>query len=138
KIKRIDMVALAKQEYTANMRRHARFGVGTVIRDDDIVFFSEGQPDKILQDTRATIPGIYRFRVAAQAVNRPGMTFLIYAGNYGFGVNVLQTRVIGAYDVADQPTDVEFTARLNPKESIRISPYGMPNLYRSEEHTSEL
>jgi len=127
--RRIDMVALAKQEYTSNNRRYARFGLGTIIRDDDIVFFSEGQPDKIIQDTRVAAAGLYRFRVAAQAVNRPSTTFLIYAGNYGFGVNVLQTRVIGAYDVSDEPAVVEFTARLDPKESIRISPYGMPNLY---------
>ena len=127
--KRIDLIAMAKQEYTAGGKRQTRFGLGTVIRDNDIVFYSEGQPDKIIQDTRVAAAGVYRFRIAAQAVNRPDLTFLIYAGNYGFGVNTLQTRVIGAYDVSDQPGVVEFTAKLEPKESIRISPYGLPNLY---------
>jgi len=126
--KHIDLVPLAKQEINPT-RRLPRFGVGTVIREEDVVFFSEGQPDKILLDTRATVAGVYRFRIATHAVNRDNLTFLVYAGNYGTGVNSLTTRLVGAYDVGAKPAVVEFTARLGPKEAIRIAPHGMPNLY---------
>ena len=33
------------------------------------------------------------------------------------------------YDVADKPTVVEFTERMEAKESISISPHGMPEVY---------
>jgi mono/diheme cytochrome c family protein len=130
--KHIDLVPLAKQE-TTGARRVPRLGLGTVIRENDVVFFSEGQPEKIILDTRTTVAGVYKFRIACQAVNRDSLTFLVYAGNYGFGVNSLTTRLIGAYDVSDRPTVVELTARLGPKESIRIAPHGMPNLYAKPE-----
>jgi mono/diheme cytochrome c family protein len=126
--KKIDMVAEAKK-ITNGMRPMPRYGVGTVIRDDDIVFYSEGQPDKIILDSRATSAGVYKFRVAAQAVNRDHLTFLVYSGNYGGGVNTLQTRLVSAHDISDKPGVVEFTAYLRVRDSIRLAPHGMPNLY---------
>jgi hypothetical protein len=125
----IDLLPLAKQMRNET-RGLPRFGYGGVIREHDVVFFSENQPPKVLLETRTPAAGVYRFRISATAVhprNGKGMTFLIYAGNYG--LQGLTTRLVGAFDVADTPTVVEFTERLGAKESIRISPDGVPNLF---------
>lgn len=125
----IDLVPLAKQMRNAN-RGLPRFGYGSVVRDNDVVFFSENQPPKIILETKTPTSGLYRFRISAHAVhprNGKGMSFLIYAGNYG--LQGLTTRLVGAFDVGDTPTVVEFTTRMGAKESIRISPDGVPNLF---------
>ncbi len=125
----IEMVELGKQNQKFG-RMLPRFGLGSVVRDNDVVFFSEEQPPKVLLETRTPAAGRYCFRISASAVNPAsgkGMTFLIYAGNYLS--QGLTTRLVGAFDVADTATVVEFTESMGDKESIRISPYGVPNLY---------
>jgi mono/diheme cytochrome c family protein len=126
----IDLVPLAKQ-ITKTNRPMPRYGTSTVIRENEVVFFSAAQASKPLLETKATSRGLYRFRISANAVHHgKGMTLLIYAGNYGMGVQGLTTRAFGMHDVADAPTVVEFTERMDAKESISIFPYGMPNVYK--------
>jgi hypothetical protein len=123
----IDLVTLAKQKRNASGM--PQFGVSTVVRDNEVVFYSESQPPKIIHETRTRSAGLYRFRISANAA-RPGdkgMIFLVYAGNYG--LQGLTTRLVGAFDVGDKPTVVEFSHQMKAKESIRLSPFGVPNLF---------
>jgi mono/diheme cytochrome c family protein len=123
----IELVPIAKQQTKTN-RPMARYGVGTLIRENEIVFRSENQPPKIIHETRTTAAGLYRFRISAHAENSgTNMMVLIYAGNYG--QEALTTRLVGVCDVPDKQAVVEFTVPLAAKESIRLSPHNMPNLY---------
>jgi hypothetical protein len=98
--------------------------------ENEIVFFSEAMAAKPLLESRATAPGVYRFRISANTVNHGElMTLLVLAGNYGFGTQGLTARPLGMFDVAGTPTVVEFTAPLAARESISFLPQGMPNLY---------
>ncbi len=125
----IDMVPLARQ-ITKTNRPMPRYGVSTEIRENEVVFLSEAMAAKPLLDTKAATTGLYRFRISANAVRHgKGMTILIYAGNYGMGVQGLLTRPIGAFDVGDKPTVIEFTERMAVKECIRMHPHGLPNVY---------
>jgi hypothetical protein len=100
-----------------------RFGVTTQIRDHDIVFQFESTGGSF-DETRVHKPGRYRFRISANAErNGKAMTILVYAGTYHFP-NVT-TRLLGAYDVTDKPTVVEFIEPMGVNESIRIAPYGL-------------
>jgi mono/diheme cytochrome c family protein len=126
----VDMAPLAKQ-LTKTIRPQPRFGVQTLIRDNEVIFQCEDQPEKIIDEARASASGLHRFRISANAYrNGPGMTFLVYAGNYRRG-GALITRLVGAFDVPDKPTVVEFTEAMAPGESIRIAPFGLPRLYKS-------
>jgi hypothetical protein len=126
----LDMVPLAKQ-ITKTMKPMPRYGVSTQIRGNDVLFIGANEVSKPLLESKAAQTGRYRFRISANAVrfdSKP-MTLILYAGNYGGGVQGLMTRPIGMFDVADKPTIVEFTERLTAKESVRIFPHGMPNMY---------
>jgi mono/diheme cytochrome c family protein len=126
---RIEMVPLAKR-LTRTARPQPRFGVNTEIRENDVIFYTEDQPPKVIIETRVPATGLYRFRISAQAIrptNGKAITVRIYAGNYQ-QANV-STRLAGAFDVPDQLGVIEFTERMRASESIRISPYGMPALY---------
>ncbi len=123
------MVALAKQQTKTN-RPMPRFGISTRIREDDIVFVSAAMASKPVIDALVKVSGLYRFRMSAHSVRQGQlMTLLIYKGNYGQGVQGLLTRAVERIDVPDEPTIVEFTVALEPKETISLSPYGMPNIY---------
>ena len=125
--KHIDMVELGKQRIYSG--RMARYGENTEIRDHEIIFFSEGQPDKSVEETRAPSPGLYRYRISANSVrNGAGMTVVLYAGTYGLHYPV--SRLLGAFDVTDAPTVITFTERMSAKESIRLSPFSVPTLYK--------
>ncbi len=127
--KHIDLVPLAKS-MTKTLKPMPRYGLSTVIREHEVVFFSAAQASKPLLEAKAPLAGLYRFRISANAVNYgPGMTLLIHAGNYGRGVQGLMTRPLGMVDVADKPGVVELTERLGAGESISITPYGLPNVY---------
>ncbi len=127
--RRIDLVPLAKQ-LTKTNRPMPRFGISTRIREDEIVFFSAAMVSKPVIDALVATPGLYRFRISANSVNtgKP-MTLLIYTGNYGRGVQGLVTRPVVMLDVPAEPTVVEFTVPLDSRETISLSPYGMPNVY---------
>ncbi len=128
----IDMVPLAKQ-ITKTMRPMPRYGMSTQIRDKEVLFVGANEVSKPLLESKAGQAGLFRFRISANAVNQTKpMTLILYAGNYGGGVQGLMTRPLGMFDVGDKPTIVEFTERLSAKESIRIFPYGMPNVYMTK------
>lgn len=127
----IDMVPLAKQ-ITKTIRPMPRFGVSTRIQDSEVLFLGQNEASKPLLDTKAPTTGLYRFRIAARAVrHEPVMTLIVYAGNYGRGVQGLMTRPLGMVDVAGAASAVEFSERLAGGESIRLMPYGMPNAYKT-------
>lgn len=127
--RRIDVVSLAKQMTKTN-RPMPRFGVSTRIRDDEIVFFSAAMATKPLLDAQAPSTGLYRFRMSANSVNfEQPMTLIVYTGNYGRGVQGLITRPVLMLDVPEMRTVVEFTIPLAARETISLSPYGMPNVY---------
>ncbi|HEV3117492.1 MAG TPA: DUF1592 domain-containing protein, partial [Gemmataceae bacterium] len=127
--RRIDMVPLAKQ-ITKTIKPMPRYGVSTQIRDNEVLFVGANEVSKPLLESKAPQTGLYRFRISAHAVRQSPMTLILYAGNYGMGVQGLMTRPMGMFDVADTPTIVEFTERMTAKESLRIFPHGMPNMYR--------
>ena len=125
----IELVPLAKAMTKTN-RPMPRYGTSTLIREHEVVFFSEGMASKPLLESRVSVPGLYRFRVSANAVNHgKSMTLLVIAGNLGFGVQGLMTHPVAMFDVADTPTVVEFTTTLDARESIRFLPQGLPNVY---------
>jgi hypothetical protein len=125
----IDLVPLAKK-LTKTIRPMPRFGVSTLIRENEVVFFGENMASKPLVETQTSVAGTYRFRISANAIRHgKGMTILFYAGNYGRGLQGLTTRPLGAHDVGDKPTVIEFTARMGARDSIRMSPHGLPNVY---------
>jgi hypothetical protein len=85
---------------------------------------------KPLLESRVSVPGLYRFRVSANAVNHGNLaTVLVYAGNYGMGVQGLMTKPVAIFDVTDKPTVAEFTAQLSARDCIRFQPHGLTNLY---------
>jgi mono/diheme cytochrome c family protein len=122
----IEMVELGKQ-LTRTKRPMPRFGETTLVREHDIVFEFEngGRP---INETRSSRPGRYRYRVSANAEhNGKGMTFLVYAGTYQMTGST--SRLLGAFDVGDKPTVVQFIAPMGVNESIRIVPYGLGQGY---------
>ncbi len=125
----IDLVSLAKMMTKTN-RPMPRFGISTRIHDDHIIFYSQAMASKPINEAQARKPGLYRFRFVANSVNvgRP-MALLVYVGNYGMGVQGLFTRLVGMYDVNDTPTEIEFTIPLAMRETIRMVPYSIPNVY---------
>lgn len=127
--KHINLVPLAKTMTKTN-KPMPRYGESTVIRENEVVFFSKAQASKNLLESKVSTTGLYRFRISANAVHQEkGITVLVYAGNYGRGVQGLITRPLGAIDFGDKPTVVEFTERLEAGESITMHPHGMPNVY---------
>src|SRR5262249_31920932 len=129
----IDLATLGRQMTKTN-KPMPKFGTSTLVREKEVVFFSEAQASKAFLETRAVNSGLYKFRVSAHIVNAgKSMTLLIYAGNYGRGVQGMMTRIVAACDVTNQPGVVEFTARLGYDESISIMPSGMPNVYTKVE-----
>ncbi len=125
----IDVVALARTNQKFG-KKLPHFGVSTQIRDKEIVFVGGNDASKPFLDTKVPLTGLYRFRISAHAVHNDGpMTLILYAGNYGKGVQGLLTRPLGMYDVADKPGVLEFTTRLTKEEAIRMFPYGLPNMY---------
>ena len=125
----IDLVPLAKKMTKTN-KPMPRYGVSTQIRENEIVFVGANEASKPLLESKAGLTGLYRFRISANTVRqeRP-MTLILYAGNYGMGVQGLLTRPLGMVDVLARPTIAEFSVRMTAKESIRIFPHGMPNMY---------
>src|SRR5262249_44356073 len=119
----MDLVPLAKQ-LTKTNRPMPRYGVSTVIHENEVVFLGENEARKPLLEARTSVAGLYRFRISANVIRHgTGMTVLIHAGNYGGGVQGLTTRPLGAYDVTDKPTVVEFTVQMGARETISMSPY---------------
>ena len=120
----IEMVPLGKQ--LINMMDkppQPRFGVTTQVRDHDIVFQFEST-GRSFDETRVRQPGRYRIRISANAErNGKLMTYLVYAGTYH--LPSVTTRVVGAFDVSDKPTVVEFIEPMGVNDSIRIDPYGL-------------
>ena len=97
------------------------------MQNNEIVFRLANVPMTI-GETGIAVPGRYRFRISANAEhNGNGMTVLVYVGNYGY--QPLISRLVGAFDVANDPTVVEFTEQMKANESIRISPYGLPTVW---------
>jgi mono/diheme cytochrome c family protein len=129
--KRIELAPLANT-MSKTKRPMPHFGVSTRILEDEVIFFGLNEAQKPLLESRALASGLYRFRIAANSFkyNKP-MTLLIYAGNYGRGVQGLLTRPVGMVDVSSQPGVVEFTAQLSVGDSLSIHPYGLPNRFAS-------
>ena len=125
----IDMVPLAKQ-ITKTNRPMPRYGVSTQIHENEVLFLGENEASKPLLESKTSATGLYRYRISANSVRHGnGMSIIIFAGNYGRGVQGLITRPLGVYDVGDKPTVVEFTERMTAGESIRMFPYGLPNTF---------
>lgn len=125
--KHIEMVPLGRE--TMNKDK-PRFGDTTRLREHDVVFQADTYPPKFINEARATVPGRYRVRISAQAVNNHGkpMTFLVYGA-----MNLLGARnwLAGVCDVAeDKPTVVEFTARFEARERLRINPIELPRQFK--------
>ncbi len=125
----IDMATLGKQ-MTRTIRPMPRFGQSTQVRENEVIFLGGNEVAKPFIDTKAPAAGLYRFRLSANTVRLgKGMTLLVFAGNYGMGLQGLTTRPIGMYDVGDKPGVIEFTTKLGTREAIRLYAYGLPNLY---------
>ncbi len=71
--------------------------------------------------------GDYRFRISASAVQSTGkpVTFRVDAG---LMLMTGKPHLVGYFDApADQSTTIEFVDSLEPRNTIRILPYGLPN-----------
>ncbi len=128
KKKYIDLAPLGRQTLSFSASK-PRFGEDTLVRDDGVVFLNDSYPPKVLEETRIPITGRYRFRIAASAYRSNGqpLTFLVYAALNRLGA---KTWLVGAFDVADRPTVVEFTQRFEARERIRIQPYGLTTRFK--------
>ena len=127
--KHISLVPLAK-EITRTNRPMPRYGYSTVIREDEVVFLGENEASKPLREATTAGAGLYRYRISANAVRHgKGMTLLFYAVDFSRGQQALTTRSLGAHDVTDKPAVLEFTERMGARETLRIFPHGLPNVY---------
>lgn len=76
----------------------------------------------IRRATQARVDGIYKFRIATQAVNSStALTLLVYVGNYGSKSPA--NRLIGGFDVHDKRTTIEVTVPMTAMDSIRVFPF---------------
>ncbi len=123
----IDLAPLGRQVRTENNK--PRFGEDTLVRDDGVVFLNDTFPPKVIDEGRAPVTGRYRFRISAYSFRNSGepLSFLVYAAANRLGA---KTWLVGAFDVADKPTVVEFTERLEKAERIRIQPYGLTTRFK--------
>ncbi len=125
----LSLVPLAK-ELTKTNRPMPRYGYSTVIREDEVIFLGENEASKPLREATTAGAGLYRIRISANAIRHgKGMTLLFYAGDFSRGQQALTTRSLGAHDVTDKPAVLEFTERMGSRETIRIYPHGLPNVY---------
>ncbi len=90
-------------------------------RPDAVVFFNEGYPAAQLRQMERHPAGTYRIRLSAygyQSNGRP-IPMRVYSDNYR------GKELLGWFEMpAEQPRVVEFTARLNANEALRIEPSG--------------
>ncbi len=108
-----------------------RLGEDTLVKDDEVIFYSAGRLERPVIDALSATAGQYRFRVKCNTVHtgKP-MTLLVYTGNYGRGVQGLITRAMTMVDVPPQTEIIEFTVPLQARETISLSPYGLGNVYK--------
>lgn len=88
---------------------------------DAVVFFSDTYSPTDLRDFTVVAAGDYKIKVSAfayQADGRP-VSLLVYADNYR------NKRLIGHFDISSgNPREVEFTARLERNEHLKVAPHG--------------
>ena len=92
--------------------------------DDAVVFFSSTYSPTVLSQFYPRAGGKYRFRISTYAFQSPGkpVTYRVDAGEMSM---TGKPHVVGFFDAQpDKPTVLEFTDRINPEETIKITPYG--------------
>lgn len=97
---------------------------------DAAVFTNKDHPPKILAKFRAPTAGRYRFRISCYTWDNPTrrpLGMLVYSGSQS--VREGKTVLSGAFDVPFEPGVVEFTERLEPKDTIRIDVLNIPRQY---------
>ena len=108
-----------------------RLGEDTLVKDDEVIFYSAGRLERPVIDALSATAGQYHFRVKCNTVHtgKP-MTLLVYTGNYGVSVQGLFTRPMTMVDVPPQTEVIEFTVPLLARETISLSAYGLGNIYK--------
>ena len=136
--RRVDFPALGRQ-MTKQNKPLPRFGTSSIVTDKEVVFVSAAMIERPVIDAMSNTAGLHRFRLHGHTVNtgKP-TTLLIYTGNYGRGVQGLLTRAMTMVDVPPTETTVEFTVPLLAKETISMSPYGLPNVYTDVNENNRL
>ena len=114
-----------------------------VWKQDGKVFRTEGDWVVLFKDGKNGAPAIgsfsaprtgeYRFRIGAKLFQTEEK-FALGVMRGLFGTRGAQAEVIGFYDiVSDKPKTVEFTARLEKGETVRLSARGLPTNFRSRD-----
>jgi hypothetical protein len=116
-------VSLAKE---AHQVRSTKENVFRRREDGSVVMFSSSQ---WLAATLFWIQerGRYRFRVSVSAVQSEGKP-VVFSARSGGGMGGPKGELIGYFDApAEKPTTIEFQAFMEPKMSLTLLPYGLPN-----------
>lgn len=94
--------------------------------DDRVVMFSSSAWQAVsLSPFYPPDRGNYRFRISASGVQSSGKP-VTYRVDAGLMLMTGKPHLVGYFDApADQPTVLEFTDRLEPRNTIRILPYGL-------------
>lgn len=98
------------------------------LEDDTVVLFSSSPWTAVmLYELYPSHGGEYRFKISASAFQSEGkpVTYRLDAGRMSEGG---KHSLVGYFDAPpDKPTVVEFVAHLEPTNTMRIHPYGLPN-----------
>jgi mono/diheme cytochrome c family protein len=121
---------LIKQRYFLKNQHQVKTTTESVYRqvgDDTLVLFSSSPwTAVVLYELYPPSGGNYRFRFSASGFQSAGkpVTYRLDAGNLSM---TGKPGLVGYFDApADKPTVVEFVAHLEPTNTMRIHPYGLP------------
>jgi len=120
---------LIKKRYSLKDSHQVKSTTERVFRkleDDTVVMFSSSAWQAVtLYQFYPPDRGNYRFRISASAVQSAGKP-VTYQVNAGLMLMAGKTHLVGYFDApADKPTVVEFIDHMDPRNSIRILPYGL-------------
>jgi len=119
-----------KQRYFLKNQHQVKTSTESVYRkldDDSVVLFSSSPwTSVVLYELYPPHGGNYHFRVSAsgfQSAEKP-VTYRLDAGNLSM---TGKPSLVGYFDApADKPSVVEFVTHLEPTNTMRIHPYGLP------------
>ncbi|MBI2478581.1 MAG: DUF1592 domain-containing protein [Planctomycetia bacterium] len=122
--------AMIKQRYSLKQSHQVKSTSERVFRkmdeDDRVVMFSSSRWQAVtLSPFYPPDPGRYRFRISASGVQSSGKP-VTYRVDAGLMLMTGKQHLVGYFDApADESSVVEFTDYLEPRNTIRILPYGL-------------
>jgi hypothetical protein len=98
------------------------------VQKDRCIYFSTVDLRRDFRDHPVPVAGTYKIRVKAASYQPQGrsvsLVFYVAKRIYGEG---RAERFIGAYDLKETPSVIEFSARLQAGEIVEVRPWGLPN-----------